>query len=65
MTTTTAGNGAATTAEREFVREPQQVLRKRIGSTTYIVHVVTGPSATETMEDVLLRLIEREVQANV
>jgi hypothetical protein len=61
MTATTVRKDAAQTAEREFEREPVK-LQKRIGSTTYIVNVRVSDSATETMEQKLLRIIEREVQ---
>ena len=36
-------------------------LRKRIGSTTYLVTVRFSETSKETMQDKLLRLIEREV----
>lgn len=60
MTTPTAGNGAATTAERKFEREPHQVLRERIGSTEFIISVHFSNTSTETIEDKILRFIERE-----
>jgi hypothetical protein len=60
MTTTTT-NGAAKTAEREFEREPL-MLKKRIGSTEYLISVRYSPSAKETLEDKILRLIESEVR---
>ncbi|MDR1537536.1 MAG: transposon-encoded TnpW family protein [Clostridiales bacterium] len=37
-------------------------LRKRIGSTTYKVSIRFSETATETLEDKILRLIEREAQ---
>ena len=55
---TTAVKSAATTPER--VGEPV-MLRKRIGSTTYMVSVHFSETSKETMEDKILRLIEREV----
>jgi hypothetical protein len=61
MTTTTVRKGAAKTAERGFEREPVK-LQKRIGSTTFTINVLTSPTATETAEQKLLRLIEWEVQ---
>jgi hypothetical protein len=61
MTTTTAQTGAATTASPTSEREPVK-LRKRIGSTEYLVNIRYNPTATETMQDKLLRLIEREVR---
>ena len=67
MTTTTAkvsrpsqDKGAAKTAAQTSEREPL-MLRKRIGSTEYLVNVRYNPTATETLEDIILRLIEREV----
>jgi hypothetical protein len=60
MTTTTARKGAAVTADRDVERKSLK-LRKRIGSTLYIVTAYTDPNATETMEDKILRLIESEV----
>ncbi len=47
----------ATTPERA---EPRKLL-KRIGSTTYKVTIRFSETATETPEQKLLRLIEREV----
>jgi hypothetical protein len=41
--------------------EPQQVLRRRIGTTDYMVTVRFG-NTSETLEQKLLRLMEREVQ---
>ncbi|GHV39537.1 hypothetical protein FACS189490_03300 [Clostridia bacterium] len=57
-------NVVAVTAARNagFEREPLN-LRKRIGSTTFIIGVATSPSATETMQEKLLRVIKREVVA--
>ena len=60
MTTTTAQKAAAETRSDTAYGEPLK-LRKRIGSTLYIVTAYTGPNATETMEDKILRLIESEV----
>jgi len=37
-------------------------LRKRIGPTTFIINVYASPSATETPEQKMLRVIEREVR---
>ena len=54
----TAVTGAAGTAQEG--REPVKLL-KRIGSTTYEVNVRFSNTSKETMEDKLLRLIEREV----
>ncbi|GHU87263.1 hypothetical protein FACS1894202_01230 [Clostridia bacterium] len=55
-------NVVAVTAARNagFEREPLN-LRKRIGSTTFIIGVATSPSATERAEKKILRLIESEV----
>ena len=62
MTTTTAVTSAAKTS-RIAEREPVE-LRKRIGSTTYIIRMYDNPNATETLEDIITRLIESEVCAN-
>jgi hypothetical protein len=42
-------------------REPL-TLQKRCGSTTYVVSIHFCEEAKETLEDKILRLIEREVQ---
>jgi hypothetical protein len=52
-------NNAATTLR--CTGEPVKLLR-RIGSTSYEVTVHFSNKETETMEDKLLRLIEREVE---
>jgi hypothetical protein len=58
MKTTTAVTSAARTpTEAELVK-----LRKRIGSTTYVVSVRFSDKAPETLEDIILRLIESEVR---
>ena len=64
MNSTTAytpimGKSAAKTPEREG--EPVKLLR-RIGSTTYTVTVHFSNTERETLEDKLLRLMEREVK---
>jgi hypothetical protein len=56
--TTTAVKNAATIARVE--REPL-MLRKQIGSATFKVTVHFSNDSKETMEDKILRLIEREV----
>jgi hypothetical protein len=43
---------------------PRPVLRKRIGSTLYEVSVRFSQTSRETMQDKLLRLIEREASKN-
>lgn len=58
---TTAANSAALT--RESV-EPVKLL-ERIGSTTIEVSIHFSKTSKETMEDKILRLIEREVTENV
>ena len=70
MITTTAkvrrpsqDKGTAATAAQTSEREPL-MLRKRIGSTEYLVNVRYNPTATETLEDIILRLIEREVRTS-
>jgi len=63
MTTTTAAvktASAAKTARSNAEREPVK-FAKRIGSTSYIVSARFNTTATETVEDKILRLIEREV----
>jgi len=57
QTKQTLNPSAAT--KRESV-EPV-TLRKRIGATTYIVTVHFSKTSKETLEDKILRLIEREV----
>jgi hypothetical protein len=61
MTTTTARKDAVQSAERKFEREPLR-LQKRIGSTMYKINVYVSPTATESAEQKLFRLIEREAQ---
>jgi hypothetical protein len=58
MTTTTA---VASVARTPVEAEPI-MLQKRIGSTTFVVSVRFSEKATETLEDKILRLIEREVR---
>jgi hypothetical protein len=53
--------GTATTVPQTSGRE-SIMLRKRIGSTEYMVKVIYSPTATEPMQDKLLRLIESEVR---
>jgi hypothetical protein len=45
---------------RHAEREPFKLL-KRVGSTTYVVSARFSETATETLEDKVLRMIEREV----
>ena len=61
--TTVIKNNAAATARKG--REPVKLLR-RIGSTTYevTVHFSNTSTSKETMEDKLLRMMEREVDKN-
>jgi len=44
-------------------REPL-TMQKRVGSTTYVVSVRFSQTSRETMQDKILRLIEREVTVN-
>jgi len=60
MDKTTAVKSAAMNSGGNAVSESVK-LRKRIGSTTYEVLVNFSENATESMEDKLLRIIEREV----
>ena len=55
---TTAVKSAAGTAQER--REPVKLL-ERIGSTTYKVNVHFSNESNETLEDKVLRIIEREV----
>ena len=57
MKTTVVKNAAAS----EKRSEPMKLL-KRIGSTTYMVSVYFSKTSRETMEEKILRLIEREVR---
>jgi len=64
QTTATAPyKGASPATAAQDGREPL-VLRKRIGSTRYTVNVNFSNISTETLEEKLLRLIEREVDKN-
>jgi hypothetical protein len=47
--------------EHNVSEEPQE-FRKTIGSATYVVSVRFSETSRETLEDKLLRLIEREVR---
>ena len=51
---TQGGNATATVEPTKF--------SKRIGSTTYVVAVHFSRTSKETMQDKVLRLIEREVR---
>jgi len=55
------GESAATTSGKRS--EPVKLL-ERIGSTTFKVTVHFSDSKTETMEDKILRLIEREAMSD-
>lgn len=57
MQTTNVVAKTAVTDEREPL-----TLQKRCGSTTYVVSIHFCEEAKETLEDKILRLIEREVQ---
>jgi hypothetical protein len=57
MQTTNVVAKTAVTDEREPL-----TLQKRCGSTAYVVSVHFCEEAKETLEDKILRLIEREVQ---
>jgi hypothetical protein len=56
-------NVVAATARENAGREPLTV-RKRVGSTTYVVSVRFSQTSRETMQDKILRLIEREVRTD-
>ena len=59
----TTQNVVVKTASRMSEREPL-TMRKRVGSTTYVVSVRFSQTSRETMQDKILRLIEREVTVN-
>jgi hypothetical protein len=54
---------SAAMTSRPAESEPVKLLT-RIGSTTYKVSIRFSETATETLEDKILRLIEREVSGN-
>lgn len=58
--TTTALKSAATRRDGNAHDEPL-MLRKRIGSTTFVVAVHFSRTSADTAREVLKRLIEREV----
>jgi hypothetical protein len=60
MYTTTQSKPSAAKTSCAAENEPTKFV-KRIGSTTYVVSVRFSEKATETLEQKLLRLIEREV----
>jgi hypothetical protein len=55
--------GKAKTAELKFEREPMKI-GKRIGSTAFTVNVHYNAVNAESLEDIILRLIESEVVCN-
>ena len=55
----TTKNVVAKTARDSAEREPL-TMQKRVGSTTYVVSVRFCENAKETLEQKLLRLMERE-----
>jgi hypothetical protein len=57
----TTSNVVAETA-RNAEREPA-ILQKRVGSTTYVVSVRFSQTSRETLQDKVLRMIEREVRS--
>ena len=59
--TTTAVKSAVSMLGKNTEAEPV-MLQKRIDSTMFIVNVRFSNTATETMQDKVLRLIESEVQ---
>jgi hypothetical protein len=58
----TTQNVVAKTA-RNAEREPL-TMQERVGSTTFVVSVRFSQTNRETMQDKILRLIEREVAVN-
>ncbi|GHV10569.1 hypothetical protein FACS1894219_00250 [Clostridia bacterium] len=61
-TTNAVKTASAATTARNAEREPVKFV-KRIGSTSYVVSARFNVTATETAEDKILRLIEREVSS--
>jgi hypothetical protein len=57
----TAKNAVAKTSGRNAESEPL-TMRKRIGSTTYVVSVRFSKTSKETLQDKVLRLLEREAR---
>jgi hypothetical protein len=57
----TTNQPAATTHGRHIPAEPL-TMRKRIGSTLYLVNIHFSESEAETMNDKILRLIRNEAQ---
>ena len=49
-------------AEKSVAGKQSKTLLKRIGSTTYFVSVHFSEKSKETLDDKILRLIEREVR---
>jgi len=63
MTTTTNAASAASAVTTAATGEREPVtFESKIGSTVYQISVHFNPTAKETIEDKILRLIEREVQ---
>ena len=64
MTTTATApdKGSSAARTRSKAHAEPLMLRKRIGSTMFIVNVRFSDKSNETMEDKIFRLIEREVQ---
>ena len=52
---------SAATTQGDIAHAEPVMLRKRIGSTNYVVNVHFSDKSKETIEDKILRLIEREV----
>ena len=59
-TATASVKGASAASTAPAGREPLK-LRRRIGSTNYTLSIRFSENATETAEDKIFRLIEREV----
>jgi len=60
-TTTAVKTASAAKTSRQTESEPS-MLRKRVGSTDFIINVRFSQSAKETIEDKILRLIKSEVR---
>ena len=55
------GNNSEAASQGDAVNAEPVTMLKRIGSTTYVVSIHFSGTSHETMEDKILRLIQREV----
>ncbi|GHU39443.1 hypothetical protein FACS1894105_14140 [Clostridia bacterium] len=61
MTTTTTAAVTAASAAKPFTEAEPIMLKKRVGSTDFIIAVRYSQTGKETLEDKILKLIESEV----